>query len=80
MVPQCCRHVLPLLACPGLRAGVQLAPDLVREDRHNQEYPANDVSAELEMTVNMLIQIDKLVQLLESPVFTCMSRPPYVGV
>ena len=24
------------------------------------------------MTVNMLIQIDKLVQLLESPVFTCM--------
>jgi vacuole morphology and inheritance protein 14 len=30
-------------------------------------------SAELEMTVNMLIQIDKLVQLLESPVFTCGS-------
>lgn len=30
-------------------------------------------SAELEMTVNMLIQIDKLVQLLESPVFTCMT-------
>ena len=29
------------------------------------------LSAELEMTVNMLIQIDKLVQLLESPVFTC---------
>lgn len=28
-------------------------------------------SAELEMTVNILIQIDKLVQLLESPVFTC---------
>ncbi|KAK5005752.1 hypothetical protein LTR28_007322 [Elasticomyces elasticus] len=27
-------------------------------------------NAELEMTVNMLIQIDKLVQLLESPVFT----------
>lgn len=32
---------------------------------------ANNNSAELEMTVNMLIQIDKLVQLLESPVFTC---------
>jgi hypothetical protein len=31
-------------------------------------------SAELEMTVNMLIQIDKLVQLLESPVFTCRSE------
>lgn len=28
-------------------------------------------SAELEMTVPMLIQIDKLVQLIESPVFTC---------
>lgn len=29
-------------------------------------------SAELEMTVSLLIQIDKLVQLLESTVFTCM--------
>jgi vacuole morphology and inheritance protein 14 len=28
-------------------------------------------SAELEITVSLLIQIDKLVQLLESPVFTC---------
>jgi hypothetical protein len=37
---------------------------------------ANLVSAELEMTVNMLIQIDKLVQLLESPVFTC--RPFFI--
>lgn len=26
------------------------------------------------MTVNMLIQIDKLVQLIESPVFTCKSN------
>ncbi len=34
------------------------------------------LSAELEMTVNILIQIDKLVQLLESPVFTCMTIPP----
>ena len=25
------------------------------------------------MTVNMLIQVDKLVQLIESPVFTCRS-------
>jgi len=30
------------------------------------------------MTVNMLIQIDKLVQLLESPVFTC--KPPHSQV
>lgn len=29
------------------------------------------LSGELEMTVNMLIQVDKLVQLIESPVFTC---------
>jgi vacuole morphology and inheritance protein 14 len=33
-------------------------------------------SAELEMTVNILIQIDKLVQLIESPVFTCDFRRP----
>lgn len=32
-------------------------------------------SAELDMTVNMLIQVDKLVQLIESPVFTCKSNP-----
>ncbi len=29
-------------------------------------------SAELEITVPMLVQIDKLVQLIESPVFTCV--------
>ncbi|KAI8997013.1 vacuolar protein 14 C-terminal Fig4p binding-domain-containing protein [Pilobolus umbonatus] len=36
------------------------------------EHAANmlQVFAELEITVNMLIQVDKLVQLLESPVFT----------
>lgn len=28
-------------------------------------------SAELEMTVALLVQIDKLVMLIESPVFTC---------
>lgn len=28
-------------------------------------------SADIEMTVTMLIQLDQLVQLLESPVFTC---------
>lgn len=30
-----------------------------------------DRSGELDMTVNLLIQVDKLVQLIESPVFTC---------
>lgn len=28
-------------------------------------------SADLEITVQLLVQIDKLVQLIESPVFTC---------
>lgn len=38
---------------------------------YEQAYHLLQIFAELEMTVNMLIQIDKLVQLLESPVFTC---------
>jgi vacuole morphology and inheritance protein 14 len=40
---------------------------------YEQAYHLLQIFAELEMTVNMLIQIDKLVQLLESPVFTCKS-------
>lgn len=39
--------------------------------KHSHGFVNQFFSAELEMTVNMLIQIDKLVQLLESPVFTC---------
>lgn len=31
------------------------------------------------MTVTILIQIDKLVQLLESPVFTCMTTHQSLG-
>ncbi|OAL62956.1 vacuole morphology and inheritance protein [Trichophyton rubrum] len=42
---------------------------------YEQAYNLLQIFAELEMTVNMLIQIDKLVQLLESPVFTCKSIP-----
>lgn len=39
---------------------------------------ANDItshsfSAEVEVTVALLMEIDKLVQLIESPVFTCKS-------
>lgn len=37
---------------------------------YEHAYNLLQIIAELEMTVNMLIQIDKLVQLLESPVFT----------
>ncbi len=40
---------------------------------YEQAYHLLQIFADLEMTVNMLIQIDKLVQLLESPVFTCKS-------
>ena len=40
---------------------------------YEQAYNLLQIFADLEMTVNMLIQIDKLVQLLESPVFTCKS-------
>jgi hypothetical protein len=42
-------------------------------------YHLLQIFAELEMTVNMLIQIDKLVQLLESPVFTCRSLFAYIS-
>lgn len=38
---------------------------------YEQAYSLLQIFADIEMTVNMLIQIDKLVQLLESPVFTC---------
>lgn len=31
-------------------------------------------SAELDTTLQLLVQIDKLVQLIESPVFTCAWR------
>lgn len=37
---------------------------------YEQAYNLLLIFSEIEMTVNMLIQIDKLVQLLESPVFT----------
>jgi hypothetical protein len=32
-------------------------------------------SAEIEVTVDFLIEIDKLVQLIESPIFTCEKNP-----
>ena len=37
-------------------------------------------SAELEITVQLLVQIDKLVQLIESPVFTCKSLGLYACI
>jgi vacuole morphology and inheritance protein 14 len=46
---------------------------------YEQAYSLLQIFAELEMTVNMLIQIDKLVQLLESPVFTCKRAAIHCG-
>ncbi|KAK1248109.1 hypothetical protein MKX08_006329 [Trichoderma sp. CBMAI-0020] len=40
---------------------------------YEQAYNLLQIFGELDMTVNMLIQVDKLVQLIESPVFTCKS-------
>jgi hypothetical protein len=52
---------------------------------YEQAYNLLQIFADIEMTVNMLIQIDKLVQLLESPVFTYLrlqllepERHPYL--
>lgn len=52
---------------------------------YEQAYNLLQTFADIEMTVNMLIQIDKLVQLLESPVFTYLrlqllepERHPYL--
>ena len=60
-----------MFACTSVRASIQFASDFVSGSHVHSTGRANKSSAELEMTVNMLIQIDKLVQLLESPVFTC---------
>lgn len=35
-------------------------------------------SADLELTVQLLVQIDKLVMLIESPVFTCIYIHSFV--
>lgn len=80
MLQRCC-HILTLPACTSLRAGLQFASDLVgppsQDEMRETPLTASNISAELEMTVNILIQIDKLVQLLESPVFTCLYPHQY---
>jgi len=44
-------------------------------NRHQRDFTPvlTAPSADLEVTVALLVQIDKLVQLIESPVFTCES-------
>lgn len=74
LVPKCPRNLFLVSPRTGLRASVQSPANIVGDTlAFPNESPLTADSAELEMTVNMLIQIDKLVQLLESPVFTCQS-------
>lgn len=79
LVPQCRGNFLSLPAGSSLRAGISFATSFVRYHHSGLHIASNKFSADLEMTVNMLIQIDKLVQLLESPVFTCKLHPPPVN-
>ena len=43
--------------------------------RYNFSIVLYILSADLEITVQLLVQVDKLVQLIESPVFTCKQDP-----
>ncbi|KAK4990366.1 hypothetical protein LTR50_002540 [Elasticomyces elasticus] len=70
LVPQRRGYLFSVLARTSIRPGIQPPPDIVSTSLYWRLTSADLHSAELEMTVNMLIQIDKLVQLLESPVFT----------
>ncbi|KAF4121569.1 hypothetical protein GMORB2_1977 [Geosmithia morbida] len=45
---------------------------------YEQAYHLLQIFGELDMTVNLLIQVDKLVQLIESPVFTCKALLPHL--
>jgi len=73
-VLQCSRYLLLVPAGASIRASLQPSPNIVCLTKEIHCDGANGTSADLEMTVNMLIQIDKLVQLLESPVFTCRNE------
>jgi len=92
LVSQCCGYFFTMPSCTSLRTGLLFASSVVCFPPKGSTILTDKYSADLEMTVNMLIQIDKLVQLLESPVFTCkpllfemhrnvlltiLSRPPH---
>lgn len=78
MVSQCGSNTVVMPACPSIRTGIQysstLVGDLLSYASSSSWLTTCLRSAEMEMTVNILIQIDKLIQLLESPVFTCMFK------
>ena len=58
-------------ACSLLQILCVLSLEVYKRSRLTSSFD----SADLEITVSLLIQIDKLVQLLESPVFTCAPGP-----
>lgn len=70
---QRCGNFFALLAGASIRASVQSPTDFVSPCRTVRIIflELTIGSGELDMTVNILIQVDKLVQLIESPVFTC---------
>jgi hypothetical protein len=71
VVPQrrCGVFTVPLGA--GVRTCVQSSQYFVRQFHMKRWTSLTILSADLEITVPMLVQVDKLVQLIESPVFTC---------
>lgn len=78
MVPQFRRHHFALSSCTSLRACLQHHSDLVSSltcQSKNPSIPSRlkltvSFSADIEITLPTLIQLDKLINLLEAPVFT----------
>lgn len=75
MEPQCSCGLRIMPSSSGIRACIESSIHLVRLF-HLSLSSSIFSSAELEITVQMLVQIDKLVQLIESPVFTCKLHRP----
>lgn len=73
MVPQPCGCLLIMSSRSGIRTRIQSVTNIVRFFPPSPSVSELIVrlSADLEITVSLLVQIDKLVQLIESPVFTC---------
>ena len=74
MVPQRCGGVRALPPRTGIRARIKFATDFVSA-RGISNPLLICYSAELELTVSLLVQIDKLVMLIESPIFTSTHTP-----
>ena len=73
-MPQCRGRVCSLPVGTSLRTRFGSPADIVSDpDQATAKTGLTrpTLSAELEMTVALLVQIDKLVMLIESPVFTC---------